>query len=190
MPRAPDKPSSDTEFWDIGHKLFKTTPDSFPVPFLAGDAFDSAFLALEPIPASPPTTPCPDISTLTTLTPLVGRLSAIHASSFFHLFTEEKQLELAKRLAALLSPEPGSVIFGMHGGRPEKGLRIEAVRANSHGVRMFCHSPESWEELWQKDVFGEGKVKVWTKLFEVERDDLLPVGSGKFYFLVWSVTRL
>ena len=39
-------------------------------------------------------------------------------------------------------------------------------------------------------VFGEGKVKVETRLFEVERDDLFAVSGAKFYFMVWSVTRL
>ena len=179
-----------TEFWEIGHKLFKSTPDSFPVPFLPGDAFDDAFLALGPIATTAPTTPPPELASLKTLTPLHGRLSAIHASAFFHLFSEEKQLELARRLAALLSPEPGSVIMGMHGARPEKGLRVEAVRANSHGIRMFCHSPESWAELWERDVFGEGQVKVEARLVEVVRDDLLAVEAAKFYFMLWSVTRL
>ena len=105
----------------------------------------------------------------------------------------EKQLELAKALAGLLSPEPGSLILGAHGGRPEKGERIEYRRPNSHGNRMFCHSPESWIEIWDGQVFRKGTVKVDARLVEVERRDLDQLAlaeQAKFYLLVWSVTRL
>ncbi|KAJ7853571.1 hypothetical protein B0H14DRAFT_3654160 [Mycena olivaceomarginata] len=42
--------------WDLGHELFNSTPATFPVAFLAGDAFDPAFL--EPFP---PLTPSSDV---------------------------------------------------------------------------------------------------------------------------------
>ena len=32
-----------TTFWDFGHELFKTTPGTSPVAFLAGDVFDPTF---------------------------------------------------------------------------------------------------------------------------------------------------
>ncbi|PSS37142.1 hypothetical protein PHLCEN_2v1015 [Hermanssonia centrifuga] len=181
------------EFWQIGHKLFKSTPNTFPVPFIPGDVFDPAFLAPAEIPATAPTEPLPPLSILTSLTPLIGRLSAIHASAFFHLFGERQQLELANRLAALLSPEPGSFILGEHAGRPEKGLRTEAVHLNFRGTRMFCHCPESWKEMWETEVFGgKGNVKVEAALREVKRDDLIAdaVEGTKFYLMAWSVTRL
>ena len=105
-----------------------------------------------------------------------------------------EKLGLAKKLASLLLPVPGSMLFGMHVGRPEKGLRVEVKRVNSlgaqEGVRMFCHCPESWEEMWDK-VFGEGKVEVMAKLVEVERDDLVPVQvDARTYMMHWSVTLL
>lgn len=174
------------EFWELGHKLFKSTLETFPVPFIQADAFDPVSLAPSPIPTTVPTELLPPLSTLTSLTPLIGRLSAIHTSAFFHLFSEEKQLELAKRIAPLLSPEPGSVIFGAHGGLPEKGLRD---RKNSHGIYMFCHSPETWKELWEKEIFSEGQVRVDTHLVEHARRDP-EIGDMKGYYLVWSVTRL
>ena len=179
------------EFWDMGHKLFKSTPETFPVPFIPGDAFDPAFL--EPVGhfSSSPSEPRPNLSTLTSLNPLRGHVSAIHASSFFHLFSEEKQLEVAKALAGLLSPEPGSVILGAHGGGPEKGLRVETFGPNSHEVKMFCHSPESWTAMWDGEVFEKGTVKVETDLIEVKRTDLVDVPEEtKFYIQLWSVTRL
>ena len=168
----------------MGHKLFKSTPESFPVPFIAGDAFDPQFLAPSPILSVLPTAPLPRLNTLTSLTPLVGCISAIHASAFFHLFSEEKQLDMAKRLASLLSSEPGSMIFGGHVGLPEKGHRD---RKNSHQIFMFCHSPESWKDLWENQVFAPGQVKVEAILQDSVR---ISRPNEKNSFLVWSVTRL
>jgi len=52
-----------SEFWDLGHELYKSTPRSFPVLFILRDAFDANFLVSVP--------------------PFC--VSAIHTSSFFHL---------------------------------------------------------------------------------------------------------
>ncbi|OBZ78831.1 hypothetical protein A0H81_00364 [Grifola frondosa] len=164
-------------FWEAGHKLFNSTPDTFPVPFVAGDAFNPDHLEIVPPFYSPPHTPVPKLSELTSLNPLRGHVSAIHASSFFHLFDEAKQLHLAKALAGLLSPEPGSIILGAHGGRPEKGYRVEALGSNWRGVQMFCHSPESWIELWEEQVFKKGTVKVEAKLYEV----IVPGAAGHIF---------
>lgn len=175
-----------TEFWDLGHKLFKSTPESFSVPFLAGDVFDSKFLEVAAPVSTAHTTPSPPLKDLQSLTPLNGRLSAIHASAFFHLFDEEKQLQLAKALAGLLSPEPGSIIFGSHRGEHVKG---HSVNGDQRGLR-FNHSPESWNEMWEKEVFQEGQVKSWAILREVERPDLDHLPNAKFYLLVYCITRL
>lgn len=134
------------------------------------------------------TTPLPALASLRTLNPLQGRISVIHASSLFHLFNEVKQRELARALGSLLSPEPGSVIFGAHGGRPEKGFYIEKYRGNPNGVTMFCHGPQSWKDLWGKDVFKAGQVAVSASLRELPGTDLDE--GEKFYMMIWSVTRV
>ncbi|CDO69705.1 hypothetical protein BN946_scf184851.g93 [Trametes cinnabarina] len=175
------------EFWELGHKLFKSTPETFPVPFISGDAFDPAHL--EPIPPfySPPATPRPELSTITSLNPLRGHVSAIHASAFFHLFDEEQQLQLARALGGLLSPEPGSMILGAHGGAPEKGFRPNSMRTRE----MFCHSPASWKELWDGGIFRKGTVKVEAFLHETERREAGDIAPGMSrHLLVWSITRL
>lgn len=180
------------EFWDIGHKVFKSTPESFPVKFVPGNIFDKSFLEPGPIITETPVNQAAvELTSLTTLTPLRGRLSAIHAGAFFHLFSEEQQAQLAHLLGSLLSPEPGSIIFGTHVGRTEKGLRVEALRPNTEGVRMFCHSPESFAALWE-EVFGPGKVEVKVAIKTVERKDLKEITTPgvPIYFLVWSVKRL
>ncbi|KAI0066448.1 hypothetical protein BV25DRAFT_1820396 [Artomyces pyxidatus] len=178
-------------FWDLGHKLFKSSPETFPVPFIAGDAFSPSHLEIVPpfTLASPPTTQKPDLSALTSLNPLHGHVSAIHASAFFHLFSEEQQLHLARALAGLLSPEPGSMIFGAHGSLPEKGFRLSLISGEKG---MFCHSPDSWTELWDGVVFEKGTVKVETVLTQQERmQEVTQLAPGTvFYLLTWSVTRL
>ena len=131
--------------------------------------------------------PIPDLRSLTSLNPLRGRVFAIHASSFFHLFGQEKQLYVAHALAGLLSPEPGSVIFGLHVGNPEKGLITNPARG---GHQMFCHSPESWTQLWDGLVFGKGVVNVQAKLVQVERKEGPDASETRTTtILVWSVTR-
>ncbi|KAI0090002.1 hypothetical protein BDY19DRAFT_1056370 [Irpex rosettiformis] len=111
-------------FWDVGHMLFKSTSETFPVKFIAGDILQPSFFDPQAKVEDSP----PDLTTLASLTPLVGHVSAIHASSFFHLFDEEHQLKLAHLVNALLSPEPGSIAFGAHGGLPEKGLRVGSLK--------------------------------------------------------------
>ncbi|KAG6831621.1 hypothetical protein H0H87_004683 [Tephrocybe sp. NHM501043] len=178
------------DFWNYGHDLFKSTPESFPATFIEGDAFDPTVITpRDPFyaPEHPATLDLP-LSSLTSLTPLQGRLSAIHASSFFHLFDEAGQLQLARQVASLLSPTPGSIIFGSHGGKRKKGFRTGAL--SSSGKHMFCHSPETWKELWDGKVFREGTVRVDAGLYEIERKDLTAALGSQFFLLWWSVMRL
>ncbi|KAJ7637600.1 hypothetical protein DFH06DRAFT_1002399 [Mycena polygramma] len=169
------------DFWNLGHELFRSTPESFPVVFVAGDALDPDVLALQPLLTEAPQSAL-DLRSLTSLSGLHGRLSAIHSASLFHLFSEENQLLLARKLAALLTPRPGSIIFGCHGAQPTKGYV-----PGTDGKRMFCHSPESWRAMWDGKVFERGTVQVSTHM----------VNAGKilnettdFHMLFWSVKRL
>ncbi|KDQ27948.1 hypothetical protein PLEOSDRAFT_1076958 [Pleurotus ostreatus PC15] len=173
-------------YWDAGHELFKTTPGSYLIP---GDAFDPAFVApRDPCYELPPT-PAPELQSLTSLSPLQGHVAAIHASAFVHLFSEEQQTQVCKTLASLLSPEPGSTIFGAHGGVPQKGFRT--VNLGDVTRRMFFHDPNSWNELWDGGIFKKGSVKVEAQLMEHKREDLTEKFNGeKFYLIAWSVTRL
>ncbi|KAF9238203.1 hypothetical protein BU15DRAFT_75364 [Melanogaster broomeanus] len=165
------------EFWELGHKLFRTTADTFAGHFIPGDVLDPAILSIvEPFKAVTDS-PEPELKSLTTLNPLHGRLSVIHASNFFHLFNEPKQLHMAHALAGLLSPEPGSIIFGGNRGGHEKGTVAEMDST----MEVFCHSPQSWTELWDGVVFPKGHVEVETLLLEV---------NAGFWYLLWSVKKL
>lgn len=177
--------------WDLGHELFRSTQDTFPVPFIEGDILDPSFLApVSPFTAeSPPQTQRPDLKTLTSLNPLRGHASAVYTAAFFHLFREEAQTQIARALAGLLSPEPGSMIFGVHGGKTEKGYWCPCGLQN----HMFCHSPDSWKELWE-DIFGKGKVDVKARIRKevggVEFFGQWPGNKDHYHVMEWSVTRL
>ncbi|EIW76285.1 hypothetical protein CONPUDRAFT_111132, partial [Coniophora puteana RWD-64-598 SS2] len=146
------------ELMELGHEFFQTSPLTFPAHMVPGDAFSPSMLEIRPPAYAPPNTPYPDLNTLSSLNPLSGHVSAIHASKFFHLFDEAKQKHLARALGGLLSPEPGSIIFGAHVSAKEKGVVKFDVLSSSFD--MFCHSPESWAELWDGDVFRKGTVRV------------------------------
>jgi len=123
--------------------------------------------------------PRPEIGTLASLNPLRGHVSVIHVSAFFHLFKEETQLYLARAVGGLLSPQPGSIIFGSHAGSAQKCDRISIL----DGSTMFNHCPESWEELWNGVVFEKGTVKVDVTLAH------MPWMSPQLA-MIWTVTRL
>jgi len=181
------------DFWKYGHQLFKSTPDTFPVAFISGDVFDSSFifqrgpfLSMTDVEG----TIIPPLNTLSSFDPVQGKISAIHISSFFHLFPEDRQLKLARIVSSLLSPEKGSVIFGQHVARPVKGYGD-----GDSTFERFCHSPESWTQMWVEDVFGgedkdgNNRVKVDTELLRTARTSMTD-HSEKVWLLSWSVTRL
>lgn len=85
------------------------------------------------------------------------------------------------------------MIFGSHGSKDVKGFRDEsAYQSVLGGNPMFCHSPESWTELWDGEVFPKGTVEVKTTLLERLGTDVPKVNGEfvKFWNLDWSVTRL
>jgi hypothetical protein len=182
------------EYASLGHKLFNTTQETYSIAFVPGDVFDPNHLEItSPLvtaQAPPEDRPSPDLLSLTSLNPLHGRVFAIHASAIFHLFGEEKQLQLARALAGLLSPEPGSIICGVQRAAPEKkGFELSIV---GEGHRMWFHSPESWTELWDGLVFEKGVVKVQTELTQVDWKKLQPDApkDETITFMLWSVIRL
>ncbi|KAG1823553.1 uncharacterized protein BJ212DRAFT_1261697 [Suillus subaureus] len=162
------------ELWDLGHVLFRSTPTSFPLHFIAGDCLDPAFLSSE---SGPTSRSPPDLSSLASLNDLYGKLTAIHASSIFHLFSAEQQASLVRAVAALLSPVPGSIVFGSHVGLPKQGTIREETLGMT--VEMYCYDPESWNKLWE----DAGPFKTEAVLKEV----IAPNGEIGWR-MVWSVT--
>ena len=151
------------EFWDLGHKLFRSSATSFLATFIHADLLDPTQLA-----PGPPSSDPPDLANLTSLNQLRGHVTAIHASALFHLFSEEKQVALAQALGGLLAPASGACIFGWSTGLAEAGY-IEFEGKVSH-PQQFCPSPSSWEALWNGVVFPKGSVEVEARLEDFERD--------------------
>ena len=165
-----------SEFWDLGHKLFRSTPETYPATFIPDNAFDAKYLEIVApfTTTNPPPVALASLSELTSLNPLRGRVSAIHASLLFHLFSEQERLHLARVLGALLSPEPGSMIFGTHRRLPEKGVTLAS---GEDQAGMFCHSTGSWTELWNGVVFEKGTVRVDATMVDVKREESLTCKS-------------
>ncbi|KLO20709.1 hypothetical protein SCHPADRAFT_897966 [Schizopora paradoxa] len=178
-------------FWNLGHKLFKTTQETFPLAFCPCDVFNTSHITPREPFYSPPETPRPLLSCLTSLNPLQGHVSVIHTAAFFHLFNKEEQIQAARKLASLLSPEPGSMIFGAHSSQPADGQR---EYTNARGKRIYAFSPEQWEELWNGEIFKKGSVEVKSEI--VERD-LRMVGPmpalrdrKRAFAMWWCIKRL
>lgn len=184
--------------WDLGHKLFRSTPDTYPVRFLEGDILDPRFLAVTPPLRETPTPsalPVIGLKNLASLNPLRGRVAAIYAGTFFHLFSADQQHQIAKLLAGLLSPESGSIILGVHNGATTKGYW--QPNGTSQDIKLFCHNPESWAELWH-EVFRQGQdgdsgVVVQARLTKANGGNdyykSFPGNTNPFQVLEWSVTR-
>ncbi|KAJ7705361.1 hypothetical protein B0H17DRAFT_920314, partial [Mycena rosella] len=171
------------EFWNLGHELFRSTPATCPIAFVAGDALDPDLLQPAEPAVSPPEGPAPPLASLTRLTPLRGHVAVLHTSAVFHIFLEPEQLQLACAVASLLSPIPGSVIFGSHVGRSTKGMWQDPF-PREENRRMFCHSPESWAEMWG-EIFPAGTVQV-----DAQLKPRVSGADSDTGILVWSVTRL
>jgi len=182
------------EFWNFGHELFRSTPETFPVAFLAGDVLDGGFLApAAPLPTSTSTPPSPPLTTITSLTALIGHVSILHVSYVFHQFDEQQQVDLARAIAGLLSPLPGSMMLGSQVGKKIMGYRPTPARYSGEQAQLFAPSPESWTAMWE-DIFPKRTVRVEAALRKREEcypwELLAPTPEGDDGILTWSITRL
>jgi hypothetical protein len=130
--------------------LVHAGPPPRDAPFVEGDLLDEAFLphlplsrahapSAEPIPDGQ--IPIRDFGALTTLAPLQHRISAIFAERLFHLLPFVHQADLAARLAPLLVPKKGAMVFGRQRGgkssRPRRTTRAwtSSFTRRSRGAR-------------------------------------------------------
>ncbi|KAF8520803.1 hypothetical protein BU17DRAFT_46301 [Hysterangium stoloniferum] len=167
--------------WDIGHRLFCSSARTFPVKFIQADIFDHNALS----PHVPPPPIRPDIRYIQTLTPLKGYATTITLQMVFHLWDLKLQIQLARRIAALLSPIRGSVVVGRQMG--DKHARTLMISKKPH----YLHNPESWERMWAV-VFPPGSVEYRTSLIDLPpRLQAASAGMlGVTQFLTWSIRRL
>ncbi|PLW32272.1 hypothetical protein PCANC_19001 [Puccinia coronata f. sp. avenae] len=164
----------------IGNKLFN---GNGVVPFVKGDIFCNSILDRS-TPAEPSLIgeTFIKLNDLKSLNPLKQRVRFITCNSVFHLFDEERQTELAHRLAALLdNQKSGSTIFGTHVGSDDCYL------LKGTGKRgMFMHSPETWRKMWE-EIYQPGEAQIQVELGPPE-----PITHLKDFrsmtMLIWSIT--
>ncbi|KAF8529367.1 hypothetical protein JB92DRAFT_3081360 [Gautieria morchelliformis] len=169
--------------WNVGHGLFKSSPKTYPVAFIAGE-----ILQLTDGIQEAPTVERPALASLSSLVSLKGQVSVMYAAHFFHLFSEQRCRDIAGRLALLLSHEPGSIIFGLNVGAPEAGIHTTPTGS------MFCHSAATWKAMWRK-CFAPAAVKVEAEVVRgFQKMANAYAGSAeetpKVWLLKWSVERL
>ncbi|KAE9408440.1 hypothetical protein BT96DRAFT_913990 [Gymnopus androsaceus JB14] len=172
---------------DIHAGACSNSQNCIPVIFIPGDAFDPSFISIQPPLKTLPTAEVESISLRSLLqaepksiNPLRGHLSAIHTSAFFHLFNKDEQVIIAKKLASLLSPLPGSIIFGSQIGSE---VPHEAVKP-SRGTLLYSHSPES-RKMWEEEVSGmEDQGEESSRMIQVD------AGLWDERHIWWVVTRL
>ncbi|KAL5353797.1 hypothetical protein ACLOAV_001839 [Pseudogymnoascus australis] len=111
------------EFWELGYNMFDDR-DSLKASFLTGDVFD---------PASE-------------LVKLDRRVDVIHAGLFFHLFSFEQQIEIAKRTVKLMRPVKGSLLVGWQVGCLDAG----PLESPDGKTILYRHDAESWAGLWRE----------------------------------------
>jgi SAM-dependent methyltransferase len=106
---------------DLGYDLFRDR-DNLQSEFIEADIFDSK---------SP-------------LSRLHGKIDIINASSFFHLFTRDEQLQIARECVKLMRPQANSLLVGRH--------RAQVIGGHTTGKfgpsPKYWHSPDSWKEFW------------------------------------------
>lgn len=58
---------------------------------------------------------------------------------------------------------------------------------------MFCHSPESWKEMWE-GIFGKENIKVEARLRKelggLDFFETFPGNTVQYYVLEWTVVRV
>ena len=73
-----------------------------------------------------------------------GAYDYIHASSFFHLFSRDEQIEAVSKCVALLKQKPGSTIFGRQAGTTEPG---ELNQITARSGTTYRHNEESFKQM-------------------------------------------
>jgi hypothetical protein len=139
------------EFIELGYDLFRDR-DTLKATFTTGDMLDPADQGLAK---------------------LDGKITMIHAQSFFHLFSREEQLRVAERMVRLFRADTkDAMVYGRHIGTIRPGETKTARRT------WFLHDQDSFQTLW--DEVGKATGTKWRA--EVQHTGELPVqipGMGR-----------
>ncbi|KAI1131160.1 hypothetical protein F5Y10DRAFT_90858 [Nemania abortiva] len=150
-------------FIDIGYDLFRDRR-KFRGSFVVGD-----LLRPDNPTSSSSNSSSPGSEALDALD---GKMTLIHATSFFHLFTWGDQVRAAVRLVRFLRADRADVmVFGRHVG-------TVAPRWDGGGKagsdKVYLHNGESWQRLW--DEVGERTGTRWRTT--MEPTEKIETGAG------------
>ena len=124
------------EFVDLGYQLF-ADKTSCKAHFIVADVFKDD----------------------SDLTKLKGQIDFVHASGFFHLFTWDDQVKVAKRIVEVLKPQHGSIVFGSQVGNV-KGQEVQEPIWTDPGKHpAWRHDVESFKKLWAE--VGDSTGSKW-----------------------------
>ncbi|KAG6009710.1 hypothetical protein E4U21_001458 [Claviceps maximensis] len=113
-----------SKFVDVGYDLFQDQ-DSIGATFVVGDMLD------------------PDDARLDAL---LGKVTIIYASSFFHLFNWTQQVYVGQRLVGFLKEgTKNALIYGRHVGTTKA-----AEPAISNASLPYLHDKSSFQRLWRE----------------------------------------
>ncbi len=96
---------------------------------------------------------------------LHGKMDAVYAGSFLHLFDWDAQLQICKRIVKVLKPRKGSMVFGRQMGNL-KGQEVPATPRVGNDLKMnWRHDVESFGRLWEVAGRETGtRWKAWAML--------------------------
>ncbi|KAJ5156725.1 hypothetical protein N7492_009528 [Penicillium capsulatum] len=131
------------DFFDMGYDLFADA-ETLRSPFIEADIFD-------------------DESAL--VRTLASKVDIINAASFFHLFSWDRQITIAKRMIGLLRERPGSLLIGRQVGCIDPPSPDDTENVLPH----YRHDPGTWKRLWEqvaRDTGTEWDVDAWVEDWE------------------------
>lgn len=121
-------------FITAGYDLYRDN-DTTPVRFIAADIFTAPAAFEQPALSTSETA----LDQMIGLGDLQGTLTHVGAMLVFHLFDEQSQYEIAKRIVAMLKRETGAVVFGAQSG-------LEHARQ--------LKDPTSWKCVTSRNLVG------------------------------------
>jgi len=181
--------------------MFCDSPFSNGIIFVVGDIFTDKFVdpSLQPSWQRFHSNSFSSLRPPSTLHCFAGRFTSIYAGSLFHLFDQETQSDLARRLLSLAALPTGkgkpTFILGRHVGREPAGSdpvedtgKWKDVRS---GKPIFRHSADTWKLMWSelsaaiKDTGVKVVVNAECRMPENTLEQAR--GSKEHRMLYWSV---
>ncbi|TRX91667.1 hypothetical protein FHL15_007449 [Xylaria flabelliformis] len=135
-------------FLDIGYDLFRDR-NKFKGGFVIGDILKQQNQGGEE-----------GGDALDALDALDAKMTFIHATSFFHLFTWDDQVRAAARMVRFLHPDRRDVmLFGR-----QVGTMLPRDNGKAGSDKVYLHNADSWQRLW--DEVGQRTGTRWKTTME------------------------